>query len=109
MFVKLSGWWSSFKPERVCGFFQRSRRRDIELLNPGLRLFAQDCDDSIQLIKKKKICSPASELNNEPAKYEFFTAESDPNDPVQRIFGNPNQMRATELRPHHLPKRIERD
>src|SRR6185369_7968982 len=111
MFVKLGGWWPSVKLQAVCWFFQRSRGREVKLLNSRLRLFSQDCDNSIQLIKKKKVCRPASELNNEPAKNDrfVFTAESDPNDPVKRIFGNPNQMSATELRPHHLAKRIHRD
>src|SRR6185369_17085714 len=108
MFVELSGWWPGFKPERVCRLFQRSWRLLIELLNSCL-LFAQNRDDPIQLIEKKKICRPASELNQESAENDFFIAESEPNDSIQRIFGNPNQMRATELCPHHLAKRIQRD
>src|SRR6185295_7843288 len=109
MFVKLGGWWPSVKLQAVCWFFQRSRGREVKLLNSRLRLFSQDSDNTIQLIEKKKVCRPASELNNEPAKYEFFIAESDPNDPVQRIFGNPHHMSATQLRPHHLAKCAERN
>src|SRR5215217_9497307 len=104
MFVKLGGWWSSFKPKRVCRFFQRSRWRKIELLNSSLRLFSQDCDNTIQLIKKKKVCRPASELDDEPAENEFVSAKRESHDPIKRIFGNPNQVRASKLRPHHLAK-----
>src|SRR5262245_54992710 len=109
MLVKLGGWWTSFKLQAVCWFFQRSRWREVKLLNSSLRLFTQDCDNPIQLIEKKEICGPASELNNQPSENEFLTAEGNPNNPVRRIFGNLNQMSATELCPHHLAKRIQRD
>src|SRR5919205_233314 len=109
MFVELGGWWAVFKPEYVCGFFQRSRGRAVELLNSRLRLFAQDWDDAIQLIQKKKVCRPAGELDHEPVKNNFFTAEREPHDSVQRILGNLNQMSATELCSHHLAKRIQCD
>src|SRR6476660_6537838 len=80
-------------------------------MNPRLRLFAQDSLDAIQLIKKKNVRRPAGELNDEPSKAHLagfpIHAKSESNDPVRRIFQDVYQVRATELRPHRLPERIE--
>src|SRR6185503_17782760 len=66
-------------------------------------------DDAIQLIEKKNVRRPARKLDDEPPKCDIFSAKRDPDNPVQRIFRNIQNMRAAELRTHHLAKRIQRD
>jgi hypothetical protein len=85
----------------------------VELLNPRLRLFAQDTVNAIQLIKKKKVCGATGKLNDEPAKDDqarlIVNAKSKTSNPVQRVPGNVEHMSAAEPGSHHLAERTQRD
>ena len=54
-----------FELQHFRRLFQRTRWRLVKLLNPRLRLFAQNGDNPIQLIEKKNVSGPAGELNDE--------------------------------------------
>jgi hypothetical protein len=75
-------------------------------MDSRLRLITQDSDDAIQFIEKKNVRRAAGELNHNPPE-NISNAERESNYPVQRIFGNGDEMRAAEFGTQRLAERIE--
>ena len=87
----------------------RSRWRFIRLTRR--RVFAQDSEDPIQLVEQEEIGGPAGKLNNESPENDLIrvNAESDPDDPIQRIFRDIDEVTTTEFRPQRLTEGGQRN